>query len=108
MLKFTGYERTSATVNAVTRSFNDKAIFGFNFNMANSNETLTARDIGGASTTFLAVTLAPTIPVFQKDGKTYAGALGAGYSDRNNPLHMHDLAKWNNANRLDAFGSIYL
>lgn len=108
MLKFTGYERTSATVNAVTRSFNDKAIFGFNFNMANSNETLTARDIGGASTTFLAVTLAPTIPVFQKDGKTYAGALGAGYSDRNNPLHMQDLAKWNNANRLNAFGNIYL
>lgn len=108
MLKFTGYERTSASVNAVTRSFNDKAIFGFNFNMANSNETLTARDLGGASTTFLAVTLAPTIPVFQKDGKTYAGALGAGYSDRNNPLHMQDLAKWNNANRLNAFGNIYL
>ncbi len=108
MLKFTGYERTSTSVNAVTRSFNDKAIFGFNFNMANSNETLTARDLGGASTTFLAVTLAPTIPVFQKDGKTYAGALGAGYSDRNNPLHMQDLAKWNNANRLNAFGNIYL
>jgi TonB-linked SusC/RagA family outer membrane protein len=108
MLKFTGYERTSASVNAVTRSFNDKAIFGFNFNMANSNETLTARDLGGASTTFLAVTLAPTIPVFQKDGKTYAGPLGAGYSDRNNPLHMQDLAKWNNANRLNAFGNIYL
>ncbi len=108
MLKFTGYERTSASVNALTRSFNDKAIFGFNFNMANSNETLTARDLGGASTTFLAVTLAPTIPVFQKDGKTYAGALGAGYSDRNNPLHMQDLAKWNNANRLNAFGNIYL
>jgi TonB-linked SusC/RagA family outer membrane protein len=108
MLKFTGYERTSASVNAVTRSFNDKAIFGFNFNMANSNETLTARDLGGASTTFLAVTLAPTIPVFQKDGKTYAGALGAGYSDRNNPLHMQDLSKWNNANRLNAFGNIYL
>ena len=108
MLRFTGYERTSASVNAITRSFNDKAIFGFNFNMANSNETLTARDLGGASTTFLAVTLAPTIPVFQKDGKTYAGALGAGYSDRNNPLHMQDLAKWNNANRLNAFGNIYL
>ena len=74
----------------------------------NSNETLTARDLGGASTTFLAVTLAPTIPVFQKDGKTYAGPLGAGYSDRNNPLHMQDLAKWNNANRLNAFGNIYL
>ncbi len=108
MLKFTGYERTSASVSGITRSFNDKVSLGFNFNIANSNETLTARDLGGASTTFLAVTLAPTIPVYQKDGKTYAGELGAGYSDRNNPLHMQDLAKWNNANRLSSFGNVFL
>ncbi|MEO6632296.1 MAG: TonB-dependent receptor, partial [Mucilaginibacter sp.] len=56
----------------------------------------------------LAVTLAPTIPVYQKDGTTYAGELGAGYSDRNNPLHMQDLAKWNNANRLNTFGNVFL
>ena len=76
--------------------------------MANSNETLTARDLGGATTTFLAVTLAPTIPVYQKDGVTYAGELGAGYSDRNNPLHMQDLARWNNANRLSTFGNVFV
>ncbi len=100
MLRYTGYERISGSINAITRSFNDKVTFGLNLRTANSNETLTARDLGGASTTFLAVTLAPTIPVFQKDGVTYAGELGAGYSDRNNPLHMQYLARWNNANRL--------
>jgi len=108
MLRYTGYERLSASINGITRSFNDKVLFGFNLRIANSNETLTARDLGGASTTFLAVTLAPTIPVYQKDGTTYAGELGAGYSDRNNPLHMQDLAKWNNSNRLSTFGNIYL
>lgn len=107
MLKFTGYERMSGSINAITRAFKDKVTFGVNINVANSNETLTARDIGGATTTFLAVTLAPTIPVYQKDGVTYAGELGAGYSDRNNPLHMQDLAKWNNANRLSSFGSVF-
>ena len=56
----------------------------------------------------MAVTLAPTIPVYQKDGSTYAGELGAGYSDKNNPLHMQDLAKWNNANRLSTFGNIFV
>ena len=106
MLRFTGYERMSGSINAITKSFNDKVTFGLNLRVANSNETLTARDLGGASTTFLAVTLAPTIPVYQKDGVTYAGELGAGYSDRNNPLHMQDLAKWNNANRLSSFGNI--
>lgn len=108
MLKFTGYERLSGSINALTRAFNDKAKFGVNLRVANSNETLTARDLGGASTTFLAVTLAPTIPVYQKDGSTYAGASGGGYSDRNNPLHMQDVAKWNNANRLSTFGNVFV
>ncbi|MES2774844.1 MAG: SusC/RagA family TonB-linked outer membrane protein [Bacteroidota bacterium] len=108
MLRFTGYERLSGSINALTKSFNNKVLFGLNLRVANSNETLTARDLGGATTTFLAVTLAPTIPVYQKDGATYAGELGAGYSDRNNPLHMQDLAKWNNANRLSAFGNLFV
>jgi TonB-dependent starch-binding outer membrane protein SusC len=108
MLRFTGYKRLSGSINAITRSFNDKVTFGLNLRIANSDETLTARDLGGASTTFLAVTLAPTIPVYQKDGTTYAGELGAGYSDRNNPLHMQDLAKWNNTNRLSALGNIFV
>ena len=108
MLRFTGYDRLSGSINALTKAFNNKVMFGLNLRVANSNETLTARDLGGASTTFLAVTLAPTIPVYQKDGVTYAGELGAGYSDRNNPLHMQDLAKWNNANRLSSFGNIFV
>ncbi len=108
MLRFTGYERLGGSISALTRAFNDKVKFGVNLRIANSNETLTARDLGGASTTFLAVTLAPTIPVYQKDGVTYAGASGAGYSDRNNPLHMQDLAKWNNANRLNTFGNVFI
>lgn len=108
MLRYTGYERLSGSINALTRAFNDKLKFGVNLRIANSNETLTARDLGGAATTFLAVTLAPTIPVFQKDGSTYAGELGAGYSDRNNPLHMQDISKWNNANRLSTFGNVFV
>ena len=108
MLRFTGYDRLSGSINTLTRAYDDKVRFGVNLRIANSNETLTARDLGGASTTFLAVTLAPTIPVYQKDGTTYAGASGAGYSDRNNPLHMQDIAKWNNANRLSTFGNVFL
>jgi TonB-linked SusC/RagA family outer membrane protein len=108
MLRFTNYDRLSGSINGLTRAFNNKVMFGVNLRIANSNETLTARDLGGASTTFLAVTLAPTIPVYQTDGVTYAGPLGAGYSDRNNPLHMQDIAKWNNTNRLSTFGNVFV
>lgn len=108
MLRYTDYRRYSGSINAITRAFNDKATFGVNLRIANSNETLVANDIGGEKTTALAITLAPTIPVYQKDGITFAGESGAGYSDRNNPLHMQYLARWNNANRLSSFGNIFL
>jgi TonB-linked SusC/RagA family outer membrane protein len=108
MLRYTGYKRLGGSINALTRAFDNKVTLGLNLRVANSDETLTTNDLGGAATTFLAVTLAPTIPVYQKDGKTYAGELGAGYSDRNNPLHMQDLAKWNNANRLSSFGNFFV
>lgn len=108
MLRYTGYERLSGSINALTKSFNDRVLFGVNLRVANSDETLTARDLGGAATTFLAVTLAPTIPVYQKDGVSFAGESGAGYSDRNNPLHMQYLARWNNANRKSSFGNIFV
>ena len=107
MLRYTGYNRMSGSINAITKAFDGKASFGVNIRVANSNETLTSRDIGGAATTFLAVTLAPTIPVYQNDGATFAGASGGGYSDRNNPLHMQNLSKWDNANRLSTFGSAF-
>lgn len=107
MLRYTGYDRISGSINALTRAFNQKVSFGLNARVANSDETLTANDLGGATTTSLAVTLAPTIPVFQKDGTTYAGESGAGYSDRNNPLHMQYLARWNNANRLNTFANVF-
>jgi TonB-dependent starch-binding outer membrane protein SusC len=107
MLRYTGYERYSGSISGLTRAFKNKVTFGTNVRIANSNETLTARDLGGAATTFLAVTLAPTIPVYQADGVTFAGASGAGYSDRNNPLHMQYLSRWNNANRINAFGNVF-
>jgi TonB-dependent starch-binding outer membrane protein SusC len=108
MLRYTDYRRYSGSINAITRAFNDKAVFGVNLRVANSNEKLIANDLGGAATTALAITLAPTIPVYQKDGVTFAGESGAGYSDRNNPLHMQYLSRWNNTNRLSSFGNIFL
>ncbi|WP_121356669.1 SusC/RagA family TonB-linked outer membrane protein [Flavisolibacter nicotianae] len=107
MLRYTGYQRYNGSINAITRAFNDRVTFGANLRMSNSDERLVAKDLGGESTTYLAVTLAPTIPVYQKDGQTFAGELGAGYSDRNNPLHMQYLARWNNTNRLSTFGNVF-
>ena len=55
-------------------------------------------DVGSAPTTGLAITLAPTIPVYDSNGE-FAGPIGAGYSDRNNPLLMQYLNRWDNAKK---------
>ena len=90
MLKYTNYDRYSAKINANTKLFNDKVRVGVNTQFFTSNETLVSPDVGSAPTTGLAITLAPTIPVFDIYGE-FAGPIGAGYSDRNNPLLMQYL-----------------
>ena len=107
VMAFTNYDRYSSRINAHTSFFDQKLKFGINTQIAVSNQTLTANDLGGASTPSLAITLAPTIPVYQTDGQ-YAGPTGGGYSDRNNPLHMQDINKWDNVNKTIIFGNVYL
>lgn len=106
MMKYTGYNRYSGRINAMTSLFNNRLKFGVNSQMATSNQQLPARDLGTAPTPGLAITLAPTIPVYTSTGE-FAGPLGSGYSDRNNPLHMQYLNRWDNTNRTMLFGNVY-
>lgn len=107
VMAFTNFDRYSTRINASTSFFDKKLKFGINSELAVSNQLVSAFDLGGASTPSLAITLAPTIPVYQTDGQ-YAGPTGGGYSDRNNPLHMQDINKWDNVNKTIIFGNAYL
>jgi TonB-linked SusC/RagA family outer membrane protein len=106
MLKYTNYDRYSAKINANTKLFNDKVRVGVNTQFFTSNETLVSPDVGSAPTTGLAITLAPTIPVYDNNGE-FAGPIGAGYSDRNNPLLMQYLNRWDNAKKNSFFGNLF-
>ncbi|MCF8307761.1 MAG: TonB-dependent receptor [Bacteroidales bacterium] len=106
ILKYTNYDRINARLNAQAKTFDDKVQFGMNMEGVSSNETLETPDLGSAPTPGLAVTLAPTIPVRTKDGE-YAGPLGSGYSDRNNPVHMQYINRWDNTNRTFLFGNVF-
>lgn len=106
MLKNTNYDRYSAKINANTKLFNDKVRVGVNTQFFTSNETLVSPDVGSAPTTGLAITLAPTIPVYDANGE-FAGPIGAGYSDRNNPALMQYLNRWDNADKNSFFGNVF-
>ena len=106
MLKHTGFERYSARVNANFKLFNDKVRFGINSQFTQSDETLAAADVGNSPVPALAISLAPTIPVYTSSGG-YGGPLGAGYSDRNNPLLMQYLNRWDNTRRMSLYGNVF-
>ncbi|MFC0772378.1 SusC/RagA family TonB-linked outer membrane protein [Terrimonas alba] len=107
IMKYTGYERYSGRINAASQLFDGRLKFGMNSEFATSNQTLATTDLGGASTPSLAINLAPTIPVYTKDGR-FAGPFGGGYSDRNNPVDMQWLNRWDNTNRTFVFGNAYM
>jgi TonB-linked SusC/RagA family outer membrane protein len=106
MLKYTNYERYSARLNANFKLFNDKVRFGVNSQFTQSDERSAATDVGSAATPGLAISLAPTIPVYTSTGE-YGGPIGSGYSDRNNPLLMQYLNRWDNSRKMSLYGNVF-
>ncbi|MDN3664418.1 SusC/RagA family TonB-linked outer membrane protein [Algibacter miyuki] len=106
ILKNTGYERISAKLNSNFNLFENRLRVGVNTQIFTSDETLASPDVGSAPTPSLAISLAPTIPVYDSNGN-FAGPLGSGYSDRNNPVLMQYLNRWDNTDRTTFFGNIW-
>jgi TonB-linked SusC/RagA family outer membrane protein len=106
LVVYTNFRRYSARINTHTSAFNGKFRIGENFQLSETSQVNSTTDVGGAPVADLALTLAPTIPVYKTDG-TYGGPIGAGYSDRNNPIEMQYLNRWNTNTQLFAFGNIF-
>ena len=106
LVVFTKYQRYSARVNSHASAFNDKLKIGENLQLSRTSQINSTTDVGGAATPGLALTLTPTIPLYKTDG-TYGGPIGAGYSDRNNPVDMQYLNRFNTTNQFLTVGNIY-
>ena len=107
LIEFTKYRRYNARINSHASTFKDRLKVGENFQISNTNQINSTTDVGNAATPGLALSLPPTIPLYKTDG-TYGGPRGAGYSDRNNPVDMQYLNRFNNRNQFLAFGNVYL
>ena len=107
LIQFTKYQRYNARINSHTSAFNDRLKFGENLQLSRTSQVNSTTDVGGAPTPGLALTLSPTIPLYKTDG-TYGGPIGAGYTDRNNPVDMQYLNRWNTTNQFLAVGNVYL
>ena len=106
LIVFTKYQRYNARINTHTSAFNNRLKFGENFQLSRTSQVNSTNDVGGAPTPGLALTLSPTIPLYKTDG-TYGGPRGAGYTDRNNPVDMQYLNRFNTTNQFLAHGNVF-
>jgi len=106
LLQYTYFKRYNARINSHLTGLNNRLRMGENLQVSYTSQVGSGTDPGNASTPVLALILAPTIPLRKTDG-TFGGPIGPGYTDRNNPVDMQYLNRWNTNNRLQVYGNIY-
>jgi TonB-linked SusC/RagA family outer membrane protein len=106
LLQYTDFQRYNARINSHASGFGGRLKVGENFQLVRTSQVGAAKDPGGALTPTLALILAPTIPLRKTDG-TFGGPIGPGYTDRNNPVDIQYLNRWNTNTRLQAYGNIF-
>lgn len=107
MVRHTDYKRFTGLINSSTSFFDGKVKIGENLQLSKSAETPVSNDLGGQSVLQLAKFLQPIIPVYSITGE-FAGPIGAGFSDRNNPLHMLYINKDDKNHLFNTFGNVYV
>jgi TonB-linked SusC/RagA family outer membrane protein len=117
------YERYTARINNSVNFFEGKLKIGQNLQLLKAKESPMGNDqgavagwnadgtaragaVGTATPLVLATTIQPLLPVRKADG-TYAGPLGAGFSDRMNPIFLSELDKDDVNNDFQTFGNIF-
>jgi len=66
LIQYTYFQRYNVRINSHTSAFNDKFRFGENLQFSRTSQRNTSTDAGGAPPQDLALTLAPTIPVYKR------------------------------------------
>lgn len=105
--RYSDFSKMNMRLNTSHRLFKNKLKIGQNLNIAKTRETPEPTDLGGAGMDYLATYQNPILPVYRTDG-SFAGPLGSGMSDRNNPLHMMYINRNNKDNNLILFGNVYV
>ena len=105
--RYSDYDRLDLRLNSSYKIINNILKIGENLNIAHTTETPEPLDLGGASMEYLAYYENPFMPIYTTSGD-WAGPLGSGMSDRNNPLHMLYIHKDNKDNNLILFGNVYV
>ena len=106
VMKYQDFEKMTMRLNSTHKVANGFLTVGQNLTLATTSEVPEPTDLGGAGMFGLARSMQATLPVYTESGD-WSGPLGAGYSDRNSPLHMLYIHRKNRDNRRKAFGNVF-
>jgi TonB-dependent starch-binding outer membrane protein SusC len=105
MIITTSYKKVALRINNSIKFIDNKLKIGENVQLIGSSEVPTPGD-AARSVISLSTDILPILPVYKTDG-TFAGPLGAGFSDRANPVHMAEISKNNRNNLYRSFGNVF-
>jgi TonB-linked SusC/RagA family outer membrane protein len=100
------YNKLTFRINSSHKMLGDRLKIGENLNVASTSEVPQPTDLGGANMEYLSRGMQPILPVYTVDGD-WSGPVGAGFSDRNNPLHMLFIHRNNKNTAKLIFGDIF-
>jgi TonB-dependent starch-binding outer membrane protein SusC len=106
VMEYQDYQKTTIRLNSSHKMLKDRLKIGENLNIASTWENPQPTDLGGANMEYLSRGMQPILPVYTVDGE-WSGPIGAGFSDRNNPLHMLYIHRNNKNTAKLLFGNIF-
>ena len=107
IMKTMQFQKYSGRINTSFNFLNGKVKIGENLQVSYTRNTPDRTDLGGSDMINLSRFMQPILPVYRTDGN-WSGPIGAGFSDRNNPLHMLTIYKDNFDKTMNLFGNFYV
>ena len=101
ILKHQNFERITGRVNTEFNFFDDRLTVGENLSI--NYQTGTPLPGGPLE---LTLTQQPTLPVYTEDGG-FAGPVGAGMGDRQNPVRLLEHNKWDDFDSFQTYGNVF-
>lgn len=107
IMSYMQFQKYSGRVNTSFNFLDGKVKVGENLQVSYTRNTPDRTDLGGSDMINLSRFEQPILPVYKTDGG-WSGPIGAGFSDRNNPLHMLYIYRNNFDKTMNVFGNVYV
>lgn len=105
IIKEQDFNRLSARVNSSFNFLDGDLTIGENLSISRGKGTPLPSGLGGEPQ-WVALIAQPILPVYTEDGD-FAGPIGAGFDDRDNPVRLLEHNRWDNTNSVNIFGDVH-